>query len=97
MRDLDFHDVRPFQTAANSGLYGRDESLKRLVATFRVVHGSGASGVCIVKGYPGAGKTYLVQEALERMREEGALVASAKFDQYNKDVPYTAIVQPLVL
>lgn len=57
---------------------------------------SGTSGVCIVKGHPGAGKTYLVHEALGRMREEGALVAGAKFDQYSKDVPFTATVQPFL-
>lgn len=68
--------------------------MKRLVATFRTVQVSGTSGVCIVNGYPGAGKTYLVREALERMRQEGGLVASAKFDQYSEDVPYTAIVEP---
>ena len=58
---------------------------------------SGTSGVCIVSGYPGSGKTCLVREALERMKQEGALVASAKFDQYSEDVPYTAIVQPFRL
>lgn len=57
-----------------------------------MVQASGNSGACVVSGYPGAGKTYLVRDALERMKQEGALVACAKLDQYSEDVPYSAIV-----
>lgn len=66
-----------------------------LTEAFRGVQISGSSGICIVNGHPGSGKTYLVGEALERMQQEGALVACAKYDQYSEDVPYTATVQAL--
>ena len=79
-----------------SGLYGRSEPLHSLMDAFQVVQTSGNSGVCVVSGHPGAGKTYLVREALERMKQEGALVACAKLDQYSEGVPYTAIVLRLV-
>jgi predicted ATPase len=66
--------------------------LFRLTEVFRGVYASGSSGICVVRGHPGVGKTYLVREALDMMRQEGALVACAKFDQYSEDVPFTATV-----
>ena len=84
----------PLRRSVISGLYGRTEPLQKLMDAFRVVQISGNSGVCLVSGYPGAGKTYLIREALERMRDEGTVVACAKLDQYSEDVPYTAIVKP---
>src|SRR5947207_15776736 len=63
--------------------------------SFRSVQLSGNSEVCIVSGYSGAGKTSLVRSALEKMLQEGALTAYAKFDQFNEDVPYTAMVKNL--
>lgn len=63
-----------------------------MLESFRAVQLSGYSDVCVVSGYPGAGKTSLVLDALERMTQEGALIAYGKFDQFNEDVPYTAMV-----
>jgi len=75
-----------------TGLYGRDQQLKQIMDSFHAMQSSGNSGVCIVTGYSGSGKTYLVREAMSRMTQEGALTTSAKFDQFSQDVPYTAIV-----
>jgi len=60
--------------------------------TFRATQLSGASSVCCISGYAGIGKTSLARLALEKMREEGAITASAKFEQYNENIPFTAIV-----
>jgi predicted ATPase len=59
---------------------------------FRSVQQTGNSGVVILSGHAGSGKTYLVREAIERMTKDGALAATAKVDQFSSDVPYTAIV-----
>jgi predicted ATPase len=61
--------------------------------SFHEVLLTGNSEVCIVSGFSGAGKTCLVREALEKMTQEGALIATAKLDQFNADVPYTAMVR----
>ena len=74
------------------GLYGRDEYLHVLMDTFRTTQLSGISAVCCVSGYAGAGKTYLIREAMERMKREGAITTSGKFDQYDQGAPYSAIV-----
>ena len=63
--------------------------------SFRSVQISGNSEVCVVNGYSGVGKTSLVRSALDKMMQEGALTAYAKFDQFNEDVPYTAMVNSL--
>jgi len=73
------------------GLYGRDAQLKVLMETFRATQLSGTSGVCCVTGSAGAGKTYLVRHAMEQMKQEGAIITSAKLEQYNEHIPYTAI------
>jgi predicted ATPase len=60
--------------------------------SFQNVQLSGNSEVCIVSGNSGTGKTFLVRKALDRMMQERALTAYAKYDQFNEDVPYTAMV-----
>jgi predicted ATPase len=61
--------------------------------SYRAVQLTGISSeLCIVSGYRGAGKTCLVREALNKMVQEGALTAYAKFDQFNEDVSFTAMV-----
>jgi predicted ATPase len=76
-------------------MFGRDEQLHLLMESFRAVQLTGISEVCVVSGHAGAGKTHLVYEAMTRMREEGAMTAYAKFDQFNQDIPFTAIVYVL--
>jgi predicted ATPase len=67
-----------------------------MMEIFETILPNGTSGVCVVTGYSGCGKTSLVRDALVKMRDKGALIASAKFDQFTKDVPYTAIVCSLI-
>lgn len=73
-------------------MYGREQQLRLLIESFQNVQLSGSSKVCIVSGHSGSGKTFLVRKALDRMTQEGALTAYAKYDQFNEDVPYTAMV-----
>jgi predicted ATPase len=76
-------------------MYGRENDLRLLMEVFREVQLTGNSEVCIVSGFSGAGKTSLVREALEQMTQEGALAATAKFNQFNPDVPHTSMVRAL--
>lgn len=65
--------------------------------TFQYVQQTGNSGLVIVSGHAGSGKTYLVREAIKKMTEDGALAVSAKIDQFSSDVPYTAIVSRFIV
>ena len=60
---------------------------------FCTVQLSGNFEICVVSGYSGSGKTSLVPEALDEMMQEGALTVYAKLEQFNEDVPYTAMVK----
>lgn len=77
-------------------MYGREDQLNLLIQSFHEVQLTGKSEVCIVSGFSGAGKTCLVRGGLEKMAQEGALIATAKFDQFNADVPHTAMVCPMI-
>ncbi|MNO27669.1 Serine/threonine-protein kinase PknB [compost metagenome] len=73
-------------------LYGREQELGLLVEAFRKsVRGS--SQLMLVTGDAGVGKTALVHELHQYISQEKGLFAEGKFDQYNKNIPYSALIQ----
>ncbi|CQR56720.1 diguanylate cyclase [Paenibacillus riograndensis] len=73
-------------------LYGREQELGRLVEAFRrSVRGS--SQLMLVTGEAGVGKTALVHELHRHISQEKGLFAEGKFDQYNQNIPYSALIQ----
>ncbi|MFO0547584.1 MAG: AAA family ATPase [Polyangiaceae bacterium] len=74
-------------------LYGRAAELGLLRAALDRV-AAGARELLLVTGDPGIGKTALVHEVLEHATQRANL-ATGKFDQVNRDVPYASIVQAL--
>ncbi|MBW4083011.1 diguanylate cyclase [Paenibacillus sp. S150] len=73
-------------------LYGREQELGRLADAFRrSVRGS--SQLLLVTGEAGVGKTALVHELHKYISQEKGLFAEGKFDQYNKNIPYSALIQ----
>ncbi|MCY1071224.1 AAA family ATPase [Nannocystis sp. RBIL2] len=73
-------------------LYGRQHDIERLVAAFEDVLG-GQREIVLVSGYSGIGKSSLVQEILKPLAREKGYYISGKYDQYNRDMPYSAILQ----
>lgn len=47
----------------------------------------------LVSGDAGVGKTALVHELHQTISQEKGLFAEGKFDQYNKNIPYSALIQ----
>ncbi|WAS95277.1 AAA family ATPase [Nannocystis punicea] len=73
-------------------LYGREEDIRTLIESFdRVLQGKRA--IVLVSGYSGIGKSSLVQEILKPLAREKGYYISGKYDQHNRDTPYSAIVQ----
>ncbi|MBU0801550.1 MAG: serine/threonine-protein kinase PknK, partial [Alphaproteobacteria bacterium] len=73
-------------------LYGRDKDIAYLGA---VVEKS-ASGSCelfLVSGYSGVGKSSLVEQARQAAQTNLGFFVSGKFDQFNRDVPYSTLKQ----
>ncbi len=71
-------------------LYGRDKERERMERVFRSL-GDGEAKVLLVGGYSGVGKTSLVHEVHRSLAAGGGYYTSGKFDQYKRDVPFSAI------
>jgi PAS domain S-box-containing protein len=74
-------------------LYGREEEIGTLLASFDHVVRTGAPRLVLVSGYSGIGKSALVHELDKALPPIGGLFASGKFDQYKRDVPYATLAQ----
>ncbi|XYI00646.1 AAA family ATPase [Sorangium sp. So ce1128] len=73
-------------------LYGREQDFEVLTAAFdRALEGSREH--VLVSGYSGIGKTSLVQEILRPLARQKGYFTSGKYDQYNRDAPYSAVIQ----
>lgn len=73
-------------------LYGRDEELAVLMQKFKDVSEGGCELV-LVAGYSGTGKSALVHEIHKPITEKSGYFIEGKFDQYQRAVPYYAILQ----
>ncbi|AUX42498.1 protein kinase [Sorangium cellulosum] len=72
-------------------LYGREGDIRRLIESFDDVL-RGRRAIVLVSGYSGIGKSSLVQEILKPLARERGYYISGKYDQYNRDTPYSAVV-----
>jgi predicted ATPase/signal transduction histidine kinase len=73
-------------------LYGREEELQQLLVAFEDIS-TGQSQLLLVAGYSGIGKTALVQEIYKPITEKRGYFIAGKFDQFQRNVPYSAVVQ----
>jgi predicted ATPase/serine phosphatase RsbU (regulator of sigma subunit)/tRNA A-37 threonylcarbamoyl transferase component Bud32 len=71
-------------------LYGREAEIDTLLQAFERVS-SGTSEMMLVAGYSGVGKSALVQEVHKPITEKRGYFAAGKFDQYHRNIPYSAI------
>lgn len=72
-------------------LVGRQQELSSLVEAFRSSV-KASSQLMLVSGDTGAGKTALVHELHKTISREKGLFAEGKFDQYNRNIPYSALI-----
>jgi PAS domain S-box-containing protein len=73
-------------------LYGREWEINTLLNGFDRVS-QGTSELMLIAGYPGIGKSVLVQEIYKPITRQRGYFISGKFDQYQKDIPYASLVQ----
>lgn len=73
-------------------LYGREAESATLLGAFDRVAG-GATELMLVSGQPGIGKSALIQEIHKPIVRERGYFISGKFDQYERMVPYSALIQ----
>jgi serine/threonine protein kinase len=81
-------------------LYGREAEIAQLLATFdRVANpsptlqtGHRGGELMLVAGYSGIGKSALVQELYKPITARRGYFIAGKFDQFQRNIPYSAIV-----
>ncbi len=73
-------------------LYGRNKEIKDLLDAFDRA-ASGKTEMMLVTGYAGIGKTALVNEIYKPVTKKRAYFLSGKFDQYQRNIPYSALIQ----
>ncbi|MEA2094110.1 MAG: AAA family ATPase, partial [Pseudomonadota bacterium] len=88
---LALHD-RPETFEIPDRLYGRSHELQRLLDALDRVR-QGGSGLVLVAGYSGIGKTSLIQHIREPVVESNGYFVSGKYDQLDRSNPYSAILQ----
>jgi predicted ATPase/signal transduction histidine kinase/tRNA A-37 threonylcarbamoyl transferase component Bud32 len=71
-------------------LYGRDAELAELMSLFEEVS-AGATGMCMVAGYSGVGKSALVSEIYKPVVGRNGYLIQGKYDQFQRSTPYSAI------
>jgi predicted ATPase/serine phosphatase RsbU (regulator of sigma subunit)/tRNA A-37 threonylcarbamoyl transferase component Bud32 len=74
-------------------LYGREKEVEILLSEYQATSTTGTSRVILIGGYSGIGKTSLVKEIYKPMTASRGHFLAGKYDQYNKNVPYSAIIQ----
>ena len=73
-------------------LYGREREVEVLADEFERAR-EGDRRLLLVAGYSGVGKTSLVREVNRSSALTGGFFISGKFDQFQKDMPYRALVR----
>ena len=74
-------------------LYGRDAEVRTLIEAFDQVASRGTVACVLVSGYPGIGKSSLVNELLKRLIPARGLFAAGQSDQYTRNIPYSTLVE----
>ena len=78
-------------------LYGREQEIETLLTAFERVSGHrqnafATSEMILIMGYSGIGKSALVQELYKPITQKRGYFISGKFDQYQRNIPYSAVV-----
>ncbi|MDJ0518548.1 MAG: AAA family ATPase [Trichodesmium sp. MO_231.B1] len=72
-------------------LYGRETEVQRLLDGFALVT-QGATLMMLVAGFSGIGKTAVVNEVHKPIVKQRGYFIKGKFDQFNRNIPFSAFV-----
>ena len=73
-------------------LYGREKEIRALMDAYKRIC-KGSSEIMLVTGFSGIGKTSTINEIYKPIIENHGHFIAGKFDQYNRNTPYSAIIQ----
>ncbi|MEG4297491.1 AAA family ATPase [Microcoleus sp. Pol11C1] len=73
-------------------LYGREKEVKMLIQAFERVS-EGATEIMLVAGFSGIGKTAVINEVHKPIVRQRGYFIKGKYDQFNRNIPFSAFVQ----
>ncbi|PAX57100.1 trifunctional serine/threonine-protein kinase/ATP-binding protein/sensor histidine kinase [Brunnivagina elsteri] len=73
-------------------LYGRETEVETLLQAFERVS-TGTTEMMLVAGFSGIGKTAIVNEVHKPIVRQRGYFIKGKFDQFNRNIPFSAFVQ----
>ncbi|MEB3341566.1 AAA family ATPase [Okeania sp.] len=73
-------------------LYGRQEEVENLLDAFERV-AQGESEIMLVAGFSGIGKTAVINEVHKPIVRQRGYFIKGKFDQFQRNIPFSALVQ----
>lgn len=73
-------------------LYGREKEIETLLSVYDSIC-AGASEILLVGGVTGVGKSALINEVHKPIVKRRGLFAEGKYDQFQRNVPYSAIIK----
>ncbi|MES0488797.1 MAG: diguanylate cyclase [Leptospirales bacterium] len=73
-------------------LYGRESEIQKLLSAYESVC-NGQTGIMLVSGYSGVGKSSLIHEIYKPITESTGHFINGKFEQYKRNIPYSAVIQ----
>ena len=88
--ELGQHDIQD-KLQLSHKLYGRAVQVNSLLTIFEKIN-QGSSQLMLISGYPGIGKTSLVNEIHKPITQQRGFFISGKFDQLKRS-PYSAVVE----
>ncbi|MBF0102561.1 MAG: AAA family ATPase [Desulfobacterales bacterium] len=73
-------------------LYGREKEVETLLNSFERIS-KGKAETILVSGFSGIGKSFLVYEIHKPIVASRGYFISGKFDQFQRNIPYSALIQ----
>ncbi|MFV0340387.1 MAG: AAA family ATPase [Parachlamydiaceae bacterium] len=73
-------------------IYGREKQIEKIMGAFQAVC-EGSTELFLLSGYPGIGKTSIVNEIQRPILERRGFFVRGKFDQYKANIPYSAFIE----
>jgi len=75
-------------------LYGREQEVARLLSAFERTS-KGSKELMLIAGFSGVGKTAVVNEIHKPIVKQKGYFISGKYDQFKRNIPFSAFVQAL--
>jgi len=76
-------------------LYGRSEIINNLLNQCSQITTANATEMILIAGYSGSGKSSLIQAIYKEINQQKGYLISGKFDQFQRNIPYTALMDAL--